>query len=88
MFKFGRRRVPLAVEILKTNQFFSTLEDRDLSTNISFWRLDGDNEYRVYEFEVTEVEFEDILRDLDALDVKYKERFFNSFDKEKYIGLD
>lgn len=87
MFKFGRRCVTLAVERQKSNHFLSVLEERDLGTNISFWKSEADKEYRIYEFEVTENEYIDLLQDLDAADVKYKERFIDSFGKEKYIGF-
>lgn len=87
MFKFGRRCVTLAVEIQKSNHFITVLEDHNLGTNISFWRLEPGKDYRIYEFEVTENEYHDILQDLDAAEVKYKERFIDSFGKEMYIGL-
>lgn len=87
MFKFGRKRITLAVDIQKSNAFATILEDKGLSDDISFWRREGDKEFRIYEFEATDKEYDEILDDLDVSNVRYKVRFIDSFGRETYIGL-
>jgi hypothetical protein len=87
MFKFGRKRITLAVIAQKSNGFLSILEKKDLGSDVSFWRLEGDGEFRVYEFEANEDEYEEVLTELDLADIKYRVRLTNVFNKDQYIEL-
>jgi hypothetical protein len=87
MFKLGRKRITLAVDIQRTNAFATILEDKGLFSNVSARRLESDKEFRIYEFEATGNEYDDIIDLLNDTNVRYKVRFFDAFGREMYIGL-
>jgi len=87
MFKFGKRVVTLAIEKSKTNAFLSILEGKDLSSGISTWVLDNDKDFRVYEFEANDGDYDTILDELDLSSIKYKRRFTDDFGRDTYLGL-
>ena len=87
MFKFGRKTITIAIERKSSNAFLSVLESKALSTNISTSILASDDNYRIYEFEAVDKEYDEILDCLDTQNINYKRQFFDSYGRETYIGL-
>jgi hypothetical protein len=86
---FGPKKqvVTMAVDAKHSNVFLLLLEKAGLFTDVSGWRLEEDETFRVYEFEATQDEYYTIDSQLSASNVDHKIPYVDPYGETFYIGF-